>query len=73
MLSKKENVQNELIAYTLEGLVPEDSLYRKIDESIDFSFIYEEVKDLYCEDNGRPSIDPVVFIKFVFVYVLDLL
>ena len=41
MLSKKENVQNELIAYTLEDLVPEDSLYRKIDESIDFSFIYE--------------------------------
>lgn len=71
MLSKKENVQNELIAYTLEDLVPEDSLYRKIDESIDFSFIYEEVKELYCEDNGRPSIDPVVLFKLVFIEALD--
>ena len=57
MLNKKENIQNELILFTLEDLVPEDSLYRKIDKYIDFSFIYDEVKDLYCEDNGRPSID----------------
>ena len=71
MLNKKENVQNELIAYTLEELVPEDSLYRKIDECIDFSFIYDEVKDLYCEDNGRPSIDPVVLFKLVFIEALD--
>ena len=53
MLNKKENIQNELILFTLEDLVPEDSLYRKINKYIDFSFIYDEVKDLYCEDNGR--------------------
>jgi hypothetical protein len=33
---------------------------RKIDQAIDFSFIYDLVEDLYCPDNGRPSIDPVV-------------
>ena len=71
MLSKKENVQNELILYTMEDLVPEDSLFRKIDKYIDFSFIYDEVKDLYCEDNGRPSIDPVVLFKLVFIEALD--
>ena len=71
MLSKKENIQNELILYTMEQLVPEDSLYRKIDKYIDFSFIYDEVKDLYCEDNGRPSIDPVVLFKLVFIEALD--
>ena len=67
MLNKKENIQNELILFTLEDLVPEDSLYRKIDKYIDFSFIYDEVKDLYCEDNGRPSIDPVVLFKLVLI------
>ena len=36
MLNKKENIQNELILFTLEDLVPEDSLYRKIDKYIDF-------------------------------------
>jgi len=71
MLTKKENVQNGLILYTLEDLVPEDSLYRKIDKYIDFNFIYEEVKDLYCEDNGRPSVDPVVLFKLVFIQALD--
>ena len=52
-----------MILYTLNDLIPEDSLYRKIDKYIDFSFIYDEVKDLYCEDNGRPSFDPVVLFK----------
>ena len=71
MLTKKENIQSEIIMYTLEDLVPEDSLYRKIDKYIDFSFIYDEVKDLYCQDNGRPSIDPVVLFKLVFIEALD--
>jgi len=47
MINVKKNVQNELILYTLEDLVPENSLYRKIDKYIDFNFIYDEVKDLY--------------------------
>lgn len=71
MLSKKENIQNQMILYTMEELVPQDSLFRKIDKCIDFSFIYEEVKDLYCLVNGRPSIDPVVLFKLVFIETLD--
>ena len=71
MLSKIENFQSEIILYTLEDLVPEDSLFRKIDKYIDFTFIYDKVKDLYCEDNGRPSIDPVVLFKLVFIQAID--
>ena len=71
MLNKIENVQSEIILYSLEELVPEDSLYRKIDKYIDFTFIYDLVKDLYCDDNGRPSIDPVVLFKLVFIQALD--
>ena len=71
MLSKIENIQSEIILYTLEDLVPEDSLFRKIDTYIDFTFIYEKVKDLYCEDNGRPSVDPVVLFKLVFIQTID--
>ena len=47
MLVKRENIQSKMILYTMEELVPEDSLFRKIDKYIDFSFIYDEVKDLY--------------------------
>ena len=51
----------------LEDLVPKDHLLRKIDVAVDFDKIYEMVEELYCEDNGRPSIDPVVLIKMVLI------
>ena len=71
MLNKNENIQSEMILYTLDELVPEESLYRKIDKYIDFTFSYEEVKDLYCANNGRNSVDPVVLFKLVFIEALD--
>ncbi|MGB0662950.1 MAG: IS5/IS1182 family transposase, partial [Pontibacterium sp.] len=43
---------------TIDELVPQDHLLRKIDKVIDFSFIHDLVKDLYCPDNGRPALDP---------------
>ncbi len=52
---------------TLEELVPKDHLLRKIDRHIDFSFIHDEGRDLYCEDNGRPAIDPVLLFKMLFI------
>lgn len=71
MLSKSENSQTQLILYTLEDLVPQESLFRKIDKYIDFTFIYDEVKDLYCSNNGRHSIDPVILFKLVFIQAID--
>ena len=71
MISINKNIQSEIVFMTMEEMVPEDSLFRKIDKYIDFTFIYEEVKHLYSEDNGRPSIDPVVLFKIVFIQALD--
>jgi len=51
-------------------LVPEDHVLRDIDKPISFDFIYDEVKELYCEDNGRPSVDPVVLIKIILIKFL---
>ena len=71
MLKINKDIQSELILSTMEELVPQESVFRKIDKYIDFNFIYDEVKDLYCLDNGRPSIDPVVLFKLVFIQTLD--
>ena len=71
MLKKIENIQSKLVLYTLDELVPKESLFRKIDKYIDFTFIYEKVKDLYCSNNGRYSIDPVVLFKLVFIQAID--
>ncbi len=52
---------------SLEELVPEDHLVRKLENAIDWSFIYELVENSYCEDNGRPSLDPVILIKLAVI------
>ena len=54
----------------MDELVPEDHLLRLIDRAIDWSFIYDLVKDKYSEDQGRPSIDPVVLIKIPLIQYL---
>ncbi|MEG3641655.1 IS1182 family transposase, partial [Magnetococcus sp. PR-3] len=52
---------------TLSSLVPEDHLLRKIDAAIEFEFIRDRVRHLYCADNGRPALDPVVLFKMLFI------
>ena len=50
-----------------ESLVPENHLLRKIDAAVNWERLYEMVEPLYCEDNGRPSVDPVVLVKMVLI------
>ena len=47
----------------IDSLVPKEHLLRKIDKAVDFSRLYEMVEPLYSEDNGRPSVDPVVLFE----------
>jgi transposase len=47
---------------SLEELVPKDNFYRRLDATLDLSFIRDLVRDCYAS-SGRPSVDPVVFFK----------
>ncbi|MGG4550558.1 IS1182 family transposase [Rossellomorea marisflavi] len=67
MFHTRKNAQNELEFVSIEDLVPQDHLLRKIDQYIDFSFILEKVRPYYSEDNGRPSLDPLVLFKMMFI------
>ena len=51
----------------MNDMVPRDHLLRKIDRAINWNFIYDLVEDKYCADNGRPSLDPVLLMKLVFI------
>ena len=66
---RKEDFREDEINVILDRLVPENHLVRKIENAIDFSFIYDKVKDLYSP-LGAPSIDPVVLIKIVLIQYL---
>ena len=65
MLQEPSPQQYELEMVTMEQLVPKNHLVRKIDKSIDFEFIRDEVAHLYCKDNGRPPVDPVRLFKII--------
>jgi len=46
-------------------LIPKDHELRKINELVDFEFIYDELKDKYCHNDGREAIDPVRLFKYL--------
>lgn len=54
---------------SLEALVLKNHLVRKIDKSLSFDFIYPIVESAYSTI-GRPSVDPVVLVKLVFIQYL---
>ena len=69
MTNRHNQKRDSFILYTLEELVPQDHLVRKIESCIDFSFIYPKVEGLYSSI-GRPSIDPVVLFKMLFINII---
>ncbi len=46
-------------------VVPKDNVLRKINDLVDFSFVYEELVDKYCLDNGRNAIHPIRMFKYL--------
>lgn len=59
MIGKQDRSQRSLfIPGTIEDFIPEDHILKRVDKVLDLSWLREEVEDSYCEENGRPGIDP---------------
>ena len=67
MLLENSTRQGKIETVILENLVPEDHLLRKIDKHIDFTFINEICRPYYCENNGRPAIEPEILFRMLFI------
>lgn len=67
LLRSNPNVQNQYEFVCIEDLVLPNHPLRKIQKYIDFSFILDLVRPYYCEHNGRPSADPVMLFKMLFI------
>ena len=63
-LNNRKN--DSFILSTIDELVPSDHKVRELEEAIDWTFIYPLVRPLYSSF-GRPSIDPVVLFKMLFI------
>jgi len=63
-----QEYQPELFSsINIEDLIPKNHLLRKLDKILDLSFIRSETLHLYCTDNGRPSVDPELFIRMLLI------
>lgn len=58
MQSRKAGQEELFIASPLRDLVPDDHILKRVDAILDLSWLHDEVRDCYCQDFGRPSIDP---------------
>ena len=70
MMGIKERSFGPLPDLSLEELVSEENFYRCLQSTLDLSFVRELVRPFYaCE--GRPSVDPVVFLNLQLVMFLE--
>jgi len=71
MQTKREQFQQELtLLPPLETLIPADHPLRRLNRVLDLSFVHDSVRERYCQDNGRPSIDPEVIIRLFLIQAL---
>jgi len=56
---------------SLESYIPPDHYLRKINRVLDLSFVHDVVADRYCQNNGRPSIDPEVIIRLFLLQAIE--
>ena len=71
MLNTQGEIKFSEYAVLYDMLIPKDNKYILIDELIDFSFIYDELKDKYSLDNGRKAADPIMLFKYLMIKVID--
>lgn len=55
----------------LETFIPKDYPIRRLNKVLDLSFVHEAVREHYCQDNGRPSIDPEVIIRLFLLQAIE--
>lgn len=46
-------------------VIPKDNLLRQINELADFGFVYDELKEKYCLNNGRNAVPPIRMFKYL--------
>ena len=65
MLVQQQTIQFSAHSSLYDLIVPKNNLLRKINDLIDFSFIYDELLNKYCTNNGRMAENPVRMFKYL--------
>jgi len=70
MTNRHNRKSDCFILMTIEEMVPQNHLVRKLEAGVNFNFIYPKVEHLYSSV-GKPSIDPVVLFKLLILNIVD--
>jgi len=70
MQGRKDFTPKLFYELSLDGLVPKEDFYRKVNEYLDLHFLYKATEKYYGSE-GQQSIDPVVFFKILLVGYLN--
>lgn len=65
MLVQQQKLQLSSFSDIYDLIVPKDNLLRKINELIDFTFVYDELVEKYCHNNGRNAESPIRMFKYL--------
>jgi transposase len=49
----------------LDTLIPPDHILKRVDKVLELSWLREEVRENYCETNGRPGVDPEAAVRLM--------
>lgn len=70
MLSQQQELVLSEYSALYDIVVPQDNLLRRINGLVDFSFVYRELLDKYCPDNGRMAESPIRMFKYLLLKVI---
>jgi transposase len=65
MLAQQQKIQLSEYSSLYDLIIPKENLLRKINELIDFSFVYGELVNKYCSNNGRTAESPIRMFKYL--------
>lgn len=65
MLLQQKIIQFSEYSSLYDLIVPKANLLRKINDLIDFSFVYDELINKYCHNNGRTAESPIRMFKYL--------
>ena len=72
MQTKKDNRQQRMVLLPpLEEYVPSDHRLKRLNRVLDLSFVHEAVRERYCQNNGRGSVDPEVIIRLFLLQAIE--
>ena len=65
MLIQQTEFQFSAYSSLYNLIVPKENILRKINDLIDFSFVYNELVSKYCHNNGRAAESPTRMFKYL--------